>query len=31
MEQELVKAVSMTKVLPATILSEEPYSAGGTI
>ena len=31
MEQELVKAVSTTKVLPATSLSEEPYSAGGTI
>ncbi len=32
MEQELVKAVSMTKVLPATsLLSDEPYSTGGTV
>ena len=32
MEQELVRAVSMTKVLPATsLLSDEPYSAGGTV
>ena len=32
MEQELVKAVSMTKVMPATsLLSDEPYSAGGTV